>query len=348
MDLTLLEKASREIAAIRGAEVSFPDHLRRMMQVVRTLVACDTINIGTIDLETEEGFHLDLDGFLMPKERREHLPKFKHQHPMLEYSRKHGVNPPLRFSDFLSRRQFEETALYRECYRGFTHSMLTFGIDAPPGLNISIVLSRESREFSENDSRLLAVLQPLISVTYHRLLLESALGGCLQQDQSVGVLMGSGRYLISLDPRARSLLLKHFPGQSLHKVPGLILQTINRQGANRRPFIMQSDEQQLCGAFESQGSEWLLKIWEENRAFPHDKLSALSLTKRQIEVLFWVEQGKANAEVALILGISSRTVQKHLEHIYRIIGVENRLAAIVFCRNIRQEKRIESAAKATP
>ncbi|MDP3090775.1 MAG: helix-turn-helix transcriptional regulator [Nitrospira sp.] len=58
------------------------------------------------------------------------------------------------------------------------------------------------------------------------------------------------------------------------------------------------------------------------------KLSHFGLSRRETEILGWVVQGKTNPEVAMILGISARTVQKHLEHIYGRLGVENRHAAI--------------------
>ncbi len=41
----------------------------------------------------------------------------------------------------------------------------------------------------------------------------------------------------------------------------------------------------------------------------------------------WVAQGKTNKEIGVILELSPRTVQKHLEHIYRKIYVESRTAA---------------------
>ncbi|TAN60172.1 hypothetical protein EPN18_09075 [bacterium] len=40
------------------------------------------------------------------------------------------------------------------------------------------------------------------------------------------------------------------------------------------------------------------------------------LTSRESEILFWVAQGKTNADVAGILNISLGTVRIHLEHIY--------------------------------
>jgi DNA-binding CsgD family transcriptional regulator len=57
------------------------------------------------------------------------------------------------------------------------------------------------------------------------------------------------------------------------------------------------------------------------------KLRALGLGPRATEVLYWVMQGKTNEEIAIILQVSPRTVEKHLEHILVQLGVENRTAA---------------------
>jgi DNA-binding CsgD family transcriptional regulator len=51
------------------------------------------------------------------------------------------------------------------------------------------------------------------------------------------------------------------------------------------------------------------------------------LTPREREVLGWVAAGKANAQIAAILGAKPRTVAKHLERIYEKLGVESRTAA---------------------
>ncbi len=55
----------------------------------------------------------------------------------------------------------------------------------------------------------------------------------------------------------------------------------------------------------------------------------LGLTRREVEVLTWVTDGKTNAEIGVILDTSPRTVQKHLEHIFEKLGVETRTAAAV-------------------
>jgi DNA-binding CsgD family transcriptional regulator len=52
-----------------------------------------------------------------------------------------------------------------------------------------------------------------------------------------------------------------------------------------------------------------------------------ALTKREAEVLFWVENAKSNSQIAQILGIAEATVGKHLERVFEKLGVENRVAA---------------------
>lgn len=54
--------------------------------------------------------------------------------------------------------------------------------------------------------------------------------------------------------------------------------------------------------------------------------AALALTPREAEVCHWICEGKANAEIAVILGASPRTVHKHVEHIFAKTGVASRVA----------------------
>jgi DNA-binding CsgD family transcriptional regulator len=52
------------------------------------------------------------------------------------------------------------------------------------------------------------------------------------------------------------------------------------------------------------------------------------LTAREREVLDWLSGGKTDRDIADILGISPRTVHKHLQRIYEKLGVETRTAAV--------------------
>jgi DNA-binding CsgD family transcriptional regulator len=58
-------------------------------------------------------------------------------------------------------------------------------------------------------------------------------------------------------------------------------------------------------------------------------LGALPVTLREREVLDWLAAGKTDRDIADILGVSPRTVHKHLQHIYEKLGVETRTAAVM-------------------
>ncbi|MGB0733492.1 MAG: response regulator [Pontibacterium sp.] len=53
----------------------------------------------------------------------------------------------------------------------------------------------------------------------------------------------------------------------------------------------------------------------------------LLLTERESEVLYWLSNGKTNREIAQILEMSPRTVNKHLEQIFPKLDVDNRTSA---------------------
>ena len=60
------------------------------------------------------------------------------------------------------------------------------------------------------------------------------------------------------------------------------------------------------------------------------------LTPRESAVLAHLVEGRTNAEIATALGSATRTVEKHVEHILRKLGVSTRLAAV---RKVRGELR---------
>jgi DNA-binding CsgD family transcriptional regulator len=71
---------------------------------------------------------------------------------------------------------------------------------------------------------------------------------------------------------------------------------------------------------------WLLRAHAAGDA-PPSRLASAALTPRETEVLSWIAKGKTNRDVADILGMSPRTVNKHLEHVFEKLGVETRAAA---------------------
>jgi DNA-binding CsgD family transcriptional regulator len=57
------------------------------------------------------------------------------------------------------------------------------------------------------------------------------------------------------------------------------------------------------------------------------RLRYRGLTPRECEVVFWIAQGKHDAEIATILGCAPKTVSKHAERVLAKFAAETRLAA---------------------
>jgi len=58
-------------------------------------------------------------------------------------------------------------------------------------------------------------------------------------------------------------------------------------------------------------------------------LASFKLTPREAEVLSWMSEGKTNQEIGVIVGASTGTICKHVEHILSKLHVENRTTAAV-------------------
>lgn len=75
--------------------------------------------------------------------------------------------------------------------------------------------------------------------------------------------------------------------------------------------------------------EYLLRLSNPHK--PADDTQAFKkqfrVTGREAEVLLWIANGKTNREIGQILDMSPRTVNKHLEQVFRKLGVENRTSA---------------------
>ncbi|MCJ9752153.1 response regulator transcription factor [Neorhizobium sp. BETTINA12A] len=84
--------------------------------------------------------------------------------------------------------------------------------------------------------------------------------------------------------------------------------------------------------------EHLFRLTAANKR-PDDEVlrQHFPVTQRESEVLLWIAKGKSNRDIGDILGLSARTVNKHLEQIYVKLGVENRASAAVKAAHVLHE-----------
>jgi DNA-binding response OmpR family regulator len=167
----------------------------------------------------------------------------------------------------------------------------------------------------------------------------------------------SGRFLFAANrqgdivwatPQAKKLLASEQPGNA--PAPLTIpkpwlgwleqVQSAVRAGKKPPPSPSLANEQlrlQYMGKLSA--NEFLLRLAKSSSSdTPAEFSRDLGLTSREGEVLSWLCNGKSNRDIAQILGLSPRTVDKHLEQIYAKLGVENRTAAAAMAVKTARDK----------
>jgi DNA-binding response OmpR family regulator/DNA-binding CsgD family transcriptional regulator len=156
----------------------------------------------------------------------------------------------------------------------------------------------------------------------------------------------SGRFLLAVSrqgkimwatPQAQKLLSDNLQSGASDELvlPASMLQWLEqaqktKAGSKAAAMASFPDNEQLRLQYMGKlgPNEFLLRLAKDSSAnLPAQFSSELGLTTREGEVLAWLSKGKTNRDIAQILGLSPRTVDKHLEQIYAKLGVENRTAA---------------------
>lgn len=141
--------------------------------------------------------------------------------------------------------------------------------------------------------------------------------------------------LVWATPKASALLSALFAGwNEQRQLPAILLQTLRRMQLDAASDAAESrvtiGGERLDVVLLGRGGadEWLFRVSQTEEGDEERALSARhGLTRREAEVLLWISRGKPNREISEILGISPRTVNKHLEQVFEKMGVENRAAA---------------------
>lgn len=64
-------------------------------------------------------------------------------------------------------------------------------------------------------------------------------------------------------------------------------------------------------------------------SLPHLTTSGERLTNRQREALEWVSDGKTTQDIAMLMGLTQATVEKHLRLARKVLGVETTAQAVI-------------------
>lgn len=109
------------------------------------------------------------------------------------------------------------------------------------------------------------------------------------------------------------------------RLPAALRRWLGSVDAAETPYSLRVDSERLV--FSALEKHLLLIQKQTALAEPSQLARLLKLTLREAEVLYWVALGKTNRDIAGILEMSPRTVNKHLEHVFQKLNVETRTAA---------------------
>ena len=268
-------------------------------------------------------------------------------HPLVRFHTEHPDGGTHRISDSVPPRDFRRGALYDEYYRriGIDHAVaVPLFVDGTT--LVSFVLNRAGRDFSDDEIALLDWLRGGLGEVYRSMVALQRAVAAVSQMRTIAeadgwalVPLDARRRIHALPARARALLAGACPGGRLAVgalLPGTIDAWLRRSTAGGAPWLalppLELDAPRgrvtLRALPEATGGGgWTLLV----RALPRQPTIAgmdeTPLTRREREILDWVAAGKTDRQIAAITGASPRTVQKHLEHVYVKLGVENRTAA---------------------
>jgi DNA-binding CsgD family transcriptional regulator len=262
-------------------------------------------------------------------------------HPFFDCYLKNNNGPVLCTTDVMSEKEWKQTEVYNELHRkyGVIHDVSLRFYHGSSCINFyfsdTVELAPESRLF-------LTLMAPHLS-TAHR-------AHILQKRDLLGniagnmVLLTTAGNLVECPAAAHGLLTKYYPhekktvGMDLpHPVKNWIQQNIGKDGPPT-DLVARDQEGSLLLKLLRLPKGYLLLLEESASKNPFEVLRGMGLTAREAEVLIWVAQGKQNSEAALILGISTATVRKHMEHILQKLGCENRGAAVqMFMQTVSEQ-----------
>ncbi len=150
----------------------------------------------------------------------------------------------------------------------------------------------------------------------------------------------AGRYLLAIDragavvwstPQAAALLggAASAPASLPPDIAAWSLQQASAAASRQRSVALDGQTVEISYVGRIAADEILLRLTPGASAGDEEARlrTRLGLTPREAEVLLWIGRGKPNRDIADILGLSPRTVNKHLEGIYAKLGLENRAAA---------------------
>lgn len=345
-DLRRLSDFVRDLYKLRSHD-AFTSHL---VGALPSLTEGDFTSFNEIHLNSgRSSFKTDLTHFFHHSAHyAEVLSRHAKSHPILNHMRQTKSGKAVTISDLIPMSQFRETVLYNEFYKPLQIPYIigiALGIDNHR--TITLARHRQRREFGEKTKTLLNAARPHIQQAFRNSLVLTNIQNRVSALSEALETSGQGILVVMEDGRIRWGTASAYAMLTLHRLvnktnscqlPARISAWVNQYRRELKsprevaqpisPLIIKSGRGSLSVRMLGDEAETLLLLGSQQRHDTEKLVRSLGLSKRETEIMHWVVQGKTNPEIGIILGISPRTVQKHLERAYKHLGVENRHAAI--------------------
>lgn len=272
----------------------------------------------------------------------EGFPRLVRQNPILRYQEATGDGSAHRISDFITTRELHRLELYRRIYGPLgIEYQVALSLTMKDPLVIAFALNRRHHDFTDREVTVLNVLRPHLIQAYRNVQALAALRGIDDVLAEVGkgiVVLAKAGTEDRAPPWAQRVMMEHFGAATAGPLPDAVrawLAEERRQfddGRPRlhRPLVSVAGERQLVIRFVPGAGDRpdVLVLQGREPARELSELRRLGLTAREAEIMQLITHGEPAATASRQLGMSQGTLNKHLQHIYRKLGVTNRAAAI--------------------
>jgi DNA-binding CsgD family transcriptional regulator len=328
---------------------------RRGVQLLAGLVASELTTLSVCDLASGRRHVVGLPAGAIGATDRAAFDRHFSEHPLVRHHTVERGRDTHRISDSVPLTRFRHSALYAEYYRhiGIDH-VIAVPLHFDQRTLVSFVLNRSGRDFSDRERALLDALRPALGELYrHTVALDRARATASRlRDALDGARVGA----IRLDLRGNVRDFSAPAAQLVHRLWGI---SLRRGRCLPAPLDAVITRPPACwpvaGTLPDPVRTTLggrLTVRTCPATVPDDGLLVLlepaaevatevateaappvlqrwPLSRRERDVLHWVAAGKTDSDIGAILGISTRTVHKHLQHVYDKLGVETRTAAVM-------------------
>ena len=335
---TLLNAATLRLYRELDAE----RHAQAMLEVLNDLVPADSVVLNLLDITTGNYTVVTLPFGLAQPDEVELVGRHLNQSPFPPYYVATGDAHWKMTTDFMPVEDFHATALWKLGLSRWGINQQICGMLAVENAKVhALTINRTHRGFEERERELLNALHPHLVTSYLnaiafsraqesadqlRAVMETAPGayGCLRDDGS----------LAWMQARAKTWLEDFFQGEAFAEngLPAPVehdrLMLTAGTGTLHVERKKGAEVLFLCLSPSPLGGS-ILRL-ERREIHPELRFKALPLlSERENDVLRWMLEGKRNSEIGTILGISERTVEKHVAAVMTALDAENRATAIV-------------------